>query len=216
MLSFSSVAIKTAGLRPQKADLLSFIGMIVSNQSTKNNTMITIQVDDYKLFSQDFYNSVIFSLQFHQLSCSCNHSACLTVHAYYKRSVITPEGKVVLKIVRVKCSVCGKTHALLLSSMVPYCQVCLIDQQRVASDFENGNELNCVCSANPMIDENHIKSILRKYKQHWRERLRAESIGLEPIARLAGNCLSFYSAQFMQIRRTFNKLFPTPTQHYLT
>lgn len=173
--------------------------------------MITIQADDYNQFSQDFYNSVIFSIQLHQLSCSCKHSSCLTIHAYYKRSVITPTGKVVLKIVRVKCSVCGKTHALLLSSMVPYCQVSLIDQQEVVSDYENGNDRKHVSFANPMIDENHIKSILRKYKRHWRERLRAESIKLEPIACLARSCLSFYSAQFMQIRNTFNILFLSPT-----
>ena len=129
----------------------------------------------------------------------------------YKRSVIIPEGKVILKIVRLKCSVCGKTHALLLSSMVPYCQISLIDQQKVVSDFENGNDLDCASSANPMIDENHIKSILRKYKRHWRERLLAESIRLEPIKHLVTDCLSFYSAQFMQIRGIFNKLFPSPT-----
>ena len=51
--------------------------------------MITLTVKDCNSFSQDYYDSMIASLQFHQLTCSCGHSGCLTIHAYYKRKVRT-------------------------------------------------------------------------------------------------------------------------------
>lgn len=85
-----------------------------------HNTMITIFVPDCNQISQSFYDSVIFDLQLHQLTCSCSHSACLSVHGYYWRSVKLPSGTLRLRVCRVKCSECGTTHALLLSSIVPF------------------------------------------------------------------------------------------------
>ena len=43
-------------------------------------TMILISVSNYNQFSQDYYDSVINSLPFHRLTCSCGHSACLSIH----------------------------------------------------------------------------------------------------------------------------------------
>ena len=103
-----------------------------------HNTMITIFAGNCNQISQSFYDSVIFDLPLHQLTCSCGHSACLSIHGYYRRAVKLPSGTVRLRDCRVKCSECGNTHALLLSSMVPYSQVTLPDQQRICSDYEAG------------------------------------------------------------------------------
>lgn len=97
-----------------------------------HNTMITIFVRDCNQISQSFYDSVIYDLQLHQLTCSCSHSACLSVHGYYKRTVKLSSGAIRLRVCRVKCSECGATHALLLSSMVPYSQTFLSLQQQIS------------------------------------------------------------------------------------
>ena len=95
--------------------------------------MITLFVSDFKYISQDIYDRETVPLQLHRLTCpSCGHSACLTVHGYYTRSVHTPNGPVSLRILRVKCS-CGRTHAILLSSLVPYSRVLLADQVKIAA-----------------------------------------------------------------------------------
>lgn len=164
--------------------------------------MILISVKDYNRFSQDYYDSVINSLQFHQLKCSCGHSACLTIHAYYTRSVFLPDGARPLRICRVRCSECGRTHALLLSSLVPYDRISLLYQHTVVCAYEDGSDRNAVCDRNPSIDENNVKAIIRRYTHFWRQRLLAESILLSEIPSLIHNCFSFYSMQFMQIRRT--------------
>jgi len=61
------------------------------------------------------------------------------------------------------------------------------------------------------IDENNIKSVLRAFRRHWKERLRSEGISLTPVLALIAQCFSFYSAQFMQIHRTCNTLFVKTT-----
>ena len=173
--------------------------------------MITIFVPDCNQISQSFYDSVIFDLQLHQLSCSCSHSACLSVHGYYMRNVKLPSGILRLRVCRVRCSECGTTHALLLSSMVPYSQIPLSDQQRICNDYEKDRSVSMVCDSNPSIDENNVKSILRNYRRRWREKLRSLRIPLFPLHDLILSCFSDYSLQFIQIHRRVNKLFSYTT-----
>lgn len=173
--------------------------------------MITIFVRNCNQISQSFYDSVMNSLQFHQLTCSCGHSACLSVHGYYHRTVKTDGVHLRLRICRVKCSECGATHALLLSSMVPYSQILLSDQVTICLAFESGSDPSAVCEDNPAVDENNVKSVLYGYRHHWREKLRSLRIPLLPLHHLIISCFSFYSAAFMQIHRGRNHLFSTTT-----
>lgn len=173
--------------------------------------MITISVSDYNQFSQNYYNSVINALQFHRLKCSCGHSACLSVHAYYYRSVFLPTGSLSLRICRVKCSECGRTHALMLSSIVPYCRICLADQLVIVQAFEDCADLSALCKEMPTADENNVKSVVLRYRRFWRERLRSERISLTPLPGLILACFALYSLQFMQIHRCVNLLFSETT-----
>ena len=75
------------------------------------------------LISQDFYNKTIDSLDLNLISCVCGHSGCLIRHGSYKRSIQLADRILSLFVVRVYCKICGHTHALLLSSMVPYSQI---------------------------------------------------------------------------------------------
>ena len=175
------------------------------------NTMITILVQDCNLISQSFYDSVINRIQFHQLTCTCGHSACMTIHGYYQRSVKLPTETLRLRICRVRCSECGKTHALLLSSIVPYSQIRTCDQQQICIAFEQHLSTVSVCDSNPEIDENNVKSVLRNYRHRWCEMLKSLRISLSPLIDLICSCFADYSAQFMQIHRGNNRLFSCTT-----
>lgn len=173
--------------------------------------MITILIQDFNTFTQDFYDSAINFLQLHSLECSCGHFGCLTIHGCYKRYVITPDGKVPLKICRVKCSECGRTHALLLSSITPYSQIPTEVQKDIAACYERGSDRAALCTGGDGIDENNVKSVIRRYVRFWRERIRAAAADLRDLSELICSCFSNYSKQFMQIRPTFNILFSKPT-----
>jgi len=133
--------------------------------------MITIFTDFCNPISQDFYDNTIASLQFHQLSCSCGHSGCLTIHGYYDRSVKSEDASIRLHICRAQCRNCGTTHALLLSSIVPYSQISLPDQVSIISCFEDSGDFSAIMDETPSIDESNIRSVIRRYIRHWMQRL---------------------------------------------
>ena len=173
--------------------------------------MITVSVDFCNPFSQKFYDDVIDSLQFHQLTCPCGHSGCLTIHGYYDRTVKSGDSDLRIHVCRVICRECGHTHALLLSSIVPYSQIRACDQQQICIAFEQHFPTTSVCDSNPEIDENNIKSVIRNYRRRWREMLNSFKISLSQLITLICSCFSVYSAQFMQIHSGSNRLFPYTT-----
>lgn len=154
---------------------------------------------------------MLYSLQFHQLKCTCGHSACLSVHGYYYRTVRTSKGSFRLRICRLICSECGKTHAILPASIVPYDQIDLDDQRIIVVAYEAGTNRNRVCTPEGAIDENDVKAVIRRYRRRWRQMLLSESIRLSERIRLVCECFAHYSMQFMQIRQTPNTLFEATT-----
>ena len=173
--------------------------------------MITIFTQDCNQISQSFYNSIIDMLQFHQLTCSCGHSACLSIHGYYNRNVKIPSGTLRLRICRVRCSQCQRTHAILPASIVPYSQIALHDHQKICLYLEEHKNVWTVCDENPSIDENNVKSVIRSYRRHWREKLRSFRIPLSTTKELIRLCFLNYSEQFMQVHRGDNLLFSSTT-----
>ena len=173
--------------------------------------MITLFVEENNPLTQNFYNNLISNLQFHHLTCTCGHSACLSIHGYYTRSLKTPEGKCTFRICRVICSCCHRTHALLPSSMVPYSQISLEEHMEIISSHENGADFKDLMNLNPSIDESNCRHILRTFRYHWKQRLLSEKISLSDLASLVRGCFSAFARQFMQIHCTPNVLFMNTT-----
>ena len=169
--------------------------------------MITLFDDNYNDISQTYYDKVVYGIQLHQLTCSCGRSACLSFHASYERTVKNSDGCIRLKICRVICSECGSTHALLLSSIVPYSQIPVVCQHKIILDRAASSDVNDICNHFENIDENNVKYVLRNYKKHWEQRLICEKISLAQLSDLIQSCFSYYSVAFMQIHRGFNSLF---------
>lgn len=161
--------------------------------------------------SQDSYNKTINSLQFHQLTCTCGHSGCLTIHGYYDRKIKADDNSIILHICRVKCSHCNKTHALLPTFIVPYSQVSFPDQVEIISCYECSHCYSDLMEKTPSIDENCIHSIIRRYALHWLERVLSFKLSISTSIHFIQLCFSHFSRQFMQIRKTPNILFLTPT-----
>lgn len=173
--------------------------------------MITVSTEFFNPISQDFYDKTISNLPFHQLTCSCGHSGCLTIHGYYYRSIKSEVSVVRLHICRVKCSLCGVTHAILLSSIVPYSQISLPDQIRIISCYEQVDNFSSIMEETPSIDENNIHSIIHRYRKHWEQRILSLRLSIESSISFIRLCFSHFNRQFMQIKRTPNILFLKPT-----
>lgn len=168
--------------------------------------MITLNTDINNTLTQKTYNQLIANLQFHRLTCTCGHSGSLSVHAYYIRSLKVPEGILRLRICRLVCSCCGRTHALLPSVIVPYSQIPLQEQVEIISAYETSGSSDPVMSRNPSIDESNCAYIIRQYYRHWKQRLLSERIDICDIS-LVSRCFTAFFRQFMQIKSTPNVLF---------
>ena len=165
--------------------------------------MITIFVDCCNPISQEIYDSIISSIQIHQLVCPCCHKAArMAFFGSYTRSVKQDGVLMELRVSRVICNECGSTHALLLSGIVPYSRTLLQDQ----ADIICGKS-QTVMEHNPLIDESCVRSILRMFRKHWKQAVLSASIPLHPLQHLVAGSFSFFSRQFMQIKRTPNILF---------
>ena len=176
-----------------------------------SKTMITLFVEENNPLTPNFYNEMINNLQFHQLTCPCGHSGCLSVHGYYHRHIKASSGKLRFRICRVKCECCGHTHAILLSSMVPHSQISLTEQVTIIHNFENSLSQDSVMNDNPSIDESCYRYIIRQYLNHWKQKLLSERISFGSIHGLTASCFSLFSCQFMQIKRIPNILFLNTT-----
>ena len=113
--------------------------------------MITILVEDCDHISQNIYDSFIHTMRLHQLTCSCGHSSCLTIHGYYRRNIRDEHSSSILRILRLRCSECGATHAILLSSIVPYSQISFSVQVNIAEKYDSHLDTVSVCESNPDI-----------------------------------------------------------------
>ena len=173
--------------------------------------MITIKTENYNHISQDFYNKTIDSLNLALIPCTCGHSGSLIRYGSYKRKIQLKDSIITLTVVRVYCKHCGHTHALLLSSFVPYSQIPLTVHISSVLAYEQNSSVGSVLEEQCCIDENNIRSIIRSYRLHWRERLLSAGLTLFEPALLVTGCFSHFLRQFMQIKTTCNKLFLLPT-----
>jgi hypothetical protein len=171
--------------------------------------MITIPIEDCNSFSQKKYDDYVLGLQIHMMECKCGHCGSFILYGHYPRHLKILGLFLSLIIQRVRCSFCGRTHALIPSLVVPYSQIPREDQQEILELTEAGKSVNRVLDQNCQIDESHVRHIIRRFKHHWKERIL--SLGLSLHDRLTEVCLSVYSLQFMQIHRTWNSFFSPPT-----
>ncbi len=173
--------------------------------------MITIHTKDMDTISQKSYDNVISGLNLHELTCTCGKCGCLIHHGSYERKIKVPEGEFRLRVNRVKCSVCGCTHALLLSSMIPYSQIVLKVQLDIIHCSEKKSGYTHILLSNLSLDENTMRAVILRYRRRWKQLILAHHISMFSMESLIKYCFSIFQVQFMQGRGMPNILFIIPT-----
>lgn len=174
--------------------------------------MITINDNKIKTLTQNNYEIFIHSIQLTSIPCSCGHFGCLTKHGYYKRSIKTESlSKVTLSILRVKCNICGKTHAIVPISIIPYSSIILKDHVTIIKNHLSTRPQETLMNEKPLIDESNISYIISRYKKFWHQRFLAFSISLQQeLQDMTYTCFKYFSRHFMQIKWVQN-IFVTET-----
>ena len=176
--------------------------------------MITYEISDFNDFSIESYEKQVNNLPIHKIKCSCGMTGSMIRYGNYSRHMHTPEGVVELRIQRLKCcnENCGRTHALLPSSIIPHSTYSLFDQVNIINCYNNNDSFDSVMNNNPYIDENIIQYILKLYIQIWEQVILCFKISLSPVSELTSKCfLSDYHRPFLQTHKGINIYFPSPT-----
>lgn len=82
--------------------------MIIINLTHKINTL-----------NQKNYNNIIFSLDFSSIECPDCSSHVWQTHAYYFR-YCDFFNRLKLRVLRIRCKKCGKTHVILVQPLIPF------------------------------------------------------------------------------------------------
>jgi len=168
-------------------------------------------IENINTISQEIYNETIDGLDYHNLCAPCRHKGSIIGHGYYIRTVKTEAEEISLSVKRVQCKNCKATHALLPTVIVPYSQILLEDQVCIVECYEACTGYNEILKKNPCIDEHNIRSVIRQYRKHWKERLLSHKIQISPLEQLITECFAAFNRQFMQIKKTKNILFHRTT-----
>ena len=133
--------------------------------------MILISTKKFNNFSQENYDKTVSSINLYSVKCTCGCFGCLEKHGHYTRSVRFKSMRIRILVQRVRCKICGRTHAILLSFFVPYSQIPLDDQINIIIYSENKAERDKILEENNLIDDCEVYRIIANFKKHWKERL---------------------------------------------
>lgn len=104
---------------------------------------------NFKKNIQNQYNKLIFSIDFSQINCSCNHHEWKQ-HCRYKRYVDFFGVKIKILILRIRCDHCGKTHAILIHDMIPFSSI-------------NHSELIAIVNHSIFVESSYLAYLKKKF-----------------------------------------------------
>lgn len=116
---------------------------IITPLNKKINTFVPDSNTLQPLISK-FYNDSVNSLNFNNIHCSNCHGSLWIRHAYYFRSLIIFNQKIRIRITRIMCKSCDKTHAILVEDMIHFISLTFHDLYKI------------IFSCLPIISSSHL------------------------------------------------------------
>ena len=167
--------------------------------------MITLKVDKLnREISQKLYDEIIASVDIHLLECTCKRHN-MVVHGYYTRKLKTNNGNIELVILRVRCKDCGKTHAVLISFIVPYQSIEMSVQIKIIAD----NDIEKIMADNLSIDELSVYRVKERFRLRYKSFMKSLNLTFEDD--LVFLSFKYFKSNFMQIHKGVYNLIPIST-----
>ncbi len=179
-------------------NMITYHGVKINNKLMKIDSRAKLQA---------YYNELVSNINRFSLSCAGDCQGNFIIHGYYNRRVKLPFGFFNLRIMRLRCKDCGRTHAILLSCLVPYSSIPLAVQVEISIHKNNQKLLKAILDRNPYMSECEIYNVVSRYINVWQQRLMSLRIESNDINQLVESCFSNYLMQFMQCRNTINILY---------
>ena len=112
------------------------------------------------------YDQVLDHVDFKSLECSCGAKGSFVKIGCYPRFYKTATNKICIRIQRVMCKHCGKTHAVFVECMVPSSMLLLTTQIEMLRSYYN-HRLEEFLSSYPTIDRPNAIYVIKNYERKW-------------------------------------------------
>lgn len=127
-----------------------------------------ISKDKMEILVNKLYSEATINLTFNKVVCpSCNMIGNFEIKGYYERTIIVNNYSVRVKILRIKCKDCGRTHAIFFFDFIPYYQLSSQDSK--------------ILLQKSYIDDNYDFELLKKLKKRmeiFKNRIKQFSISI--------------------------------------
>ena len=152
--------------------------------------MIIVHCTDVKELTQKSYDEMTDSLHLELMKCPFCHHVGFYVNSYYERSVDDGEDSFRLLVKQIICPECGKTHAILPDTIIPYSKYtihvvhAIVTKDRPVQIFQN-------------IPRDTIWWIIAMFTRRWKQRLLSQNIPLEdsPVS-ISKQCIKAFNLEF--------------------
>lgn len=162
--------------------------------------MIAGLFSDHKVMTPEEYSEAVSRLNLKEIECSCGQRGSLVQHGYYRRRLKSGIGTFFYTVMRLRCTSCRRTHAVIPDMIVPYSQLPLDIQLDMLRN--RLGDLEPLFTLNPDIAESDALSIRFRFHHFWEEKLDTVNANLNiPLPELMEICYSEFKRQFMQNHR---------------
>ncbi len=150
--------------------------------------MLTFKMENFNTKINN-YNDFIANLEVKTIKCPNCNSSDMERHGYYKRYINISGKKYYIRILRVRCKICGHTHAVLPDFVIPYLHEPIT------------NMIELILSNSVDTDDNLYKTI-HKIKKKWLPMLNSIMLTFKhSISELVKRCSQAFRMCVMQIHR---------------
>lgn len=166
---------------------------------SEHKKMIAVKVNYDKPITQENYDEIVNSIDKEVIKCeNCGHVG-FSKHGSYNRHIKTKNNRITLNIVRFICPECGKTHAVLLSSIIPWSQISLKNTIEIIK-LKTEKEFNSFLDEHNSFFIEDIRNVRKRFKKYWKERILSCQIELDET--IFEKCIHIFKRQFMQNKCT--------------
>lgn len=151
--------------------------------------MITFKMKNFNIDINN-YLEFVANLEVKTIKCPYCGTAHMERHGYYRRYINISETKHYIKILRVRCKICGRTHAVLPDFIIPYLHEPIKDM------------INVVTSKTSSSIEDNIKKNKYKIEKKWKPMLHSLCLTfIDELYKLVLLCSKRFKMCIMQIHR---------------
>jgi hypothetical protein len=157
-------------------------------------------------------------------ACTCGWTGGLHRYGGYDRPYISNGQTEILWVQRIRCSYCGKTHALLPAHLIPYSRTPAEVKMQIVLAMGKKEKQEQIMAVYPDLEERDFRRIRRDYHKSWESRISLEELkkrfaSLTPAwaaAEITRHCLISAGKQFMQRCGEIFSFYTAPTSLSVT